>query len=515
MASFTRIKADGWTSSPVPTADDVNRWWEEAKRVRQAQRDPVKFEVGQVVRVDLPGRAYASSMLVESVDVMRERTISGVWLDGPGASYGLTVSLRSFGDRVELLSPAPQPADTWSNGESVARIEFCAHGDTSLRIVSEGEPFVGDVVAVARRLWEGGYRRVERSTASELRETMKDAAVQMTRLICGSEEAEKLRAAQRAPLPRAGDVYGDPNGTVVELRERDGQLYTEVLQSLITYPTLLEANDASMLAEMLREHGYRKVGEERAQEAKGEADEQLRARLEARFTQSRIDAVTPQSALDGFCIDRAADDLRKLAEALGAPELRAGMVIRDGVFRSAPQFGRVESTGRFMAMVRWAGQPRLSEYDIGSTRDLFNSGRWRIVDPDVRPLASLASAVAAIFATPDRETSRRYVDLAVRALRGEPFERAVQAALVGVCDIANLSPAEIAACIVALRHWEARRPFDRDLVNLKVRTNDWVRGGPWNRLQIECNGVLTSALGYAPKWDYDRIYFVYERARTS
>lgn len=83
---------------------------------------------------------------------------------------------------------------------------------------------------------------------------------------------------------------------------------------------------------------------------------------------------------------------------------------------------------------------------------------WR--EPDVRPMASLAFAVADIFAHPTRDTSRRYVDMAVKALRYEPFVKAVQATLISlVGDRVSVFPSasEIMATVDACRTWEHAR----------------------------------------------------------
>jgi hypothetical protein len=150
----------------------------------------------------------------------------------------------------------------------------------------------------------------------------------------------------------------------------------------------------------------------------------------------RIDASTPQSALDGV---------------------------------------RADSMGDITAVIKW-------------------DGRWCVVDPDVRPLASPASA--------DRAASRRYVDAAVASLRGEPFAGAIQAALVGLCERACPTAAEISACVAALRHWERRRPAARDL---SAPVLDRLRGEALANLRCE--------LGYAPAWDPGLLFSAYERAR--
>lgn len=112
--------------------------------------EQVNFEAGQVVKWrDASVARYA----IRSVEPDYVRC----WrLDNDDRFCGFQIS--AYGASFELVSPAPRAGDTWTSGESVARIE--ADG-AQLRIVSVGEPFVGDVVAVARKLWERGYRMVD------------------------------------------------------------------------------------------------------------------------------------------------------------------------------------------------------------------------------------------------------------------------------------------------------------------------------------------------------------------
>jgi hypothetical protein len=99
---------------------------------------------------------------------------------------------------------------------------------------------------------------------------------------------------------------------------------------------------------------------------------------------------------------------------------------------------------------------------------------WR--EPDIRPMASLAFAVADIFAHPTRDASRRYVDMAVKALRYEPFAKAVQATLISlVGDRVSVFPSasEIMATIDACHTWEHARgmiaPGKRTLSRAETR----------------------------------------------
>jgi hypothetical protein len=188
---------------------------------RAAQHAPAKFEAGQVVSFALLEHDANRALVVKRTDR------NHIYCEALDDSTQLLILSRiGYEGSATEISPAPIVGDTWSSDESVARVE--AAGER-LRIVTQDEPFVGDVVAVARRLWEGGYRLVSRarnadggwtvygvcgakkseieaamnaSTRDVFRETMEDAAVQMTRLILGSEEAEKVRAEQQRKRER-------------------------------------------------------------------------------------------------------------------------------------------------------------------------------------------------------------------------------------------------------------------------------------------------------------------------
>lgn len=546
----------------------------------------VKFEAGQVVRVVVAG-AGGDTYLVRAV--MDDGALHTQPLfDGSMDRLGVQPKYWP----VEVVSRTPRPGDTWTSGESVARIELNDSGVYSyarLRIVSEGEPFVGDVVAVARRLWEGGYRRVEREsvqvntdetkrlraeyerrgyvTLNDLKArglsydekqirhfgqqiesivklaaatglSTQDAADAVARvmdteltnhvreqaqkwigssLLC-SRALDSLVAAQTridstlseavaliadAQLPRAGEVWNNST-TAIELQECSQGLSTRVLVSAEHSP-LLHVGEARCAAEFLVQQGYKRSTADVAQAAR---------RCAQKNEQTAVESI--QRILDTTRAERATGDgLRKLVEPHGVvPELRAGMVVRRSKERDI-RFGRVTCVDAQYVVVRWTGIDEPAVHSISHAQRCIADGRWRIVEPDVAPLAALADAVAAIFAQPDHATSRGYVDIACSQLRGEPFAAAVRAALVGAAERVNLAPVEISACIAALRHWEAHRQFDRDLVALKLRTNDWYRGGPWNRLQCASNEVLVAALGRRPTWDYDSLYFDYERARPS
>lgn len=80
--------------------------------------------------------------------------------------------------------------------------------------------------------------------------------------------------------------------------------------------------------------------------------------------------------------------------------------------------------------------------------------------PDIALMASLAFAVAEIFAYPTRDVSRRYVDMAVKALQYEPFAKAVQATLISLIgDRVTVFPSanEIMATVDACHAWEYAR----------------------------------------------------------
>lgn len=552
-----------------------------ARKLRSEQCEPVKFEAGQVIGVDIYGDGNEAPLLVCKMN-------APVVTTNELRCGGVEVCLRPQEMVVSpaLLSPAPRAGDTWTSGESVARIELCAHGDTSLRIISEGEPFVGDVVAVARRLWEGGFRKVEirhRSAAqssADVIESMKARAEcakhegqQSVALLPGITPIERTpdggQRVTRNDLPRAGEYWKNAT-TMIVLRECLEGLHTCVIASEERWP-MQHIGNAEQTAEFLRENGYRRAADHarmaeqnpprvtgaaltalacerlNMERLPNESDEALRDRMARTLMpgmrsiwhrDNAIDRVRDcieqcaargdsvgdaarsiERILESARVDRATgDDLRKLAELQGVPELRAGMVVRwdrggfDGLW-----FGHVETANGAGVLVRWSSAQQSYKghqaYTPGAIRD-YLAESWRIVTPDVAPLASLANAVAAIFERPDLATSRRYIDTAIATLRGEPFSGAIAAALVGVAERTALAPVEIAACIAALRHWEARRPFDRDLRALQRRTGDRLRGGPWNRLQCECNELLAGIVGRRPDWNYDSIYFVYERART-
>jgi hypothetical protein len=119
--------------------------------------EQVKFEAGQVVRYGGRSASYVPMLVLGHEDDGRPRF----------EALGFGMVCISNAEPPEILSPAPCMGDSWTSGESVVCVELDDSGVSSyarLRIVSQGEPFVGDVVAVARRLWEGGYRRVERES---------------------------------------------------------------------------------------------------------------------------------------------------------------------------------------------------------------------------------------------------------------------------------------------------------------------------------------------------------------
>lgn len=419
----------------------------------EPQREPVKFEAGQVVRVVMHDRGRVTG---DTAKVVVKTTLSTFWCaDMRNLLYLHHYFVDSDCHNYALVSPAPRAGDTWSNGESVARIELCTRGGASLRIVSEGEPFIGDVVTVARRLWEGGYRRVDRASGTA-------AQGRAQEYLDGLRD--QVRAAFAGEPPRLG---------------------------------VASAADVQRMYEALRK-----------------VDEQLSARLKARFAQSRIDAMTPQSVLDGIAgdctwtpvmddrvphaghmaldstrVDRATgDDLRKLAEVHGVPELREGMALVDARDRARPRFGRIDGVYRDTGWVTivWLGTNEPDPYGLDNAVDSISAGRWRIVDPDVRPLASLANAVAAIFTRPDLATSRCFIDQAIASLRGEPFAAAVAATLVAAGD-RPMSPHQIAALVRGARAHESRRgevaPARRTLTDDQMRAC-WsaayeVSGGHW------------------------------------
>ncbi len=157
-------------------------------------------------------------------------------------------------------------------------------------------------------------------------------------------------------------------------------------------------------------------------------------------------------------------------------EIRDGMRILCGV-----SFGTILAV-RELWRVRW---------DLGGHSGLCTSataafyvkrGDWTIIDPgpskpepthavcarvarpagDISALKPFFDLVAAIYTTPDRETSRRYVEMAVKAIHDEPFAKAIQAVLVhatseGRFERDAMSPCRIMHMIDGARAWERRR----------------------------------------------------------
>lgn len=503
----------------------------------EPQREPVKFEAGQVVQTR-PMRSGGAS-----VDVW---IIAGGPADGyigyPSYAMNEPALRRTLTDENApmLLSPAPRRGDTWSNGESVAHIELCAHGDTSLRIVSDGEPFVGDVVAVARRLWDGGYRRVE---ATEARgparvkavhvngKTMPLPAFTQERL---SGDALTLFARAHFGLERLPSESDDT------LRER---MQGGLLPGIAPIATALVAQRASFAAvQQMNEARERQVAFDDACRrvawdfgvSSADADvairrlcaslpwssEQVFAAISAhddviwhelRKHFNRVGSKQPPQhvdcrirctdLLDSTRADRATgDDLSDIAEVHGVPVLRAGMVVHHDGRGACGAFGCITEVSAHEVRVRWPGSDDTYPYIKSTAETKLRRGTWRIVTPDLRPLASLANAVAAVFARPDLATSRRYIDQAIASLRGEPFAAAVAAALVASGDH-PLSPHQIAALVRGARAHEARRsevaPARRTLTAEQLS---------------EC---FTAGMRASEGEWYARLSHVYERARTA
>jgi hypothetical protein len=567
-------------------------------------REPLKFEAGQVVRATYEhGTPYTGVL-----DGERRETYHGhAWMFCGGDQAG-------FEDRIEILSPAPCLGDTWSNGESVARISADSH-TAQFRIVSEGEPFVGDVVAVARRLWEGGYRRVNPPTraaheaivkaavervvseavqkwadrgalvpaemmpkiewhdpcapAASMYETTRGLDEQIGRLICGP-----AIQAGSAPLPRAHDVYVNAN-QAIEIRGDERHVYTAVLHSKTEFPIML-SGDPEIVGRMLREHGFRRIDRGSLPDAMPSFEEMLgrdpiaQAMIEdrARWDQAKREAAVEMTriamgneaaslaehvaastlvmsdvAASSFVTDRGGNGNHLVADSMlsrveandaalwfvvpsresierarasaprlefiedNAATLRAGMVVRAGTGRVTARLGRIESMGDATIVIRWMGSSGPAGYHLPLARRALAEGRWTIVDSDVRPLAALAEAVAAVFATPNRETSRRYVDIAVRGLRGESFAAAVQAVLVAACErrdrwsSAERSPFEISMLIAGAREHERQR----GIVAPGVRS--------LNDAQLHAVCLAVAKCGRCVAWDID-LARIYERARA-
>lgn len=475
--------SNSWQSKGWGLAESYDR------KLRGEQREPVKFEAGQVLTW------RDTSVGVYLVNAVETDYIRCARLDNGDMYCGFQVS--AYGRHFDVRSPSPRAGDTWTSGESVARLELCAHGDTSLRIVSEGEPFVGDVVAVARRLWEGGYRKVLRVKHGEPapRDIAKGETIEVEiPLVPWSETQVNPRAAHEKQVrlcndaiayailgdaartcddpPRAGEYWKNAT-TMIVLRECLGGLHTCVIASEERWP-MQHIGNAEQTAEFLRENGYRRASEQARMTAQnaprlGEFkwqtayDDRVRdciAQCVERGDSVGDAARNVQRILDSLRVDRATgDDLRKIAELHGVPELRAGMVVRREPCENLKRvvFGRVLDRHGTDVRIHWLGDSGPWHYASTEVADFLHDGRWRIVTPDVAPLASLANAVAAIFERPDIATSRRTIDIAIATLRGEPFARAIAAVLVGVAERTALAPVEIAALVRGARAHERRR----------------------------------------------------------
>jgi hypothetical protein len=127
-------------------------------------------------------------------------------------------------------------------------------------------------------------------------------------------------------------------------------------------------------------------------------------------------------------------------------------------------------------VARWLAD---RDYRFVEVENACDAGNLEVASgsaPDVAPMASLAVAVAEAFAFPTRDDSRRYVDMAVKALRYEPFAKAVQATLISlVGDRVSVFPSanEIMATVDACHAWEHARgmiaPAKRTLRQAETR----------------------------------------------
>lgn len=439
--------------------------------------EPVKFEVGQVVRFNGMGAEFLVPAVVVDVG---PHAMDCSDVGNPVQIYAM--SIHGDGRRAEILSPAPRIGDTWSSGESVARIVACAdrfvegRAIPQLRLVSEGEPFVGDVAAVARRLWEGGYRVAKR--APSLEEMLaKDPIAQALLKQMESEREQRVkemfpdrstddepavRFHVSAPYPR---FFAECGSFTVELPPLAPGSYTLTMNAEARTATLRDADGALLPGitpiERMRDDG-RRVGR----------DDTPRPDYKWQTVHDDRIGCTRQTRSDPFCdiagrierildstrVDRATgDDLRKLAELHGVlPGLRAGMVVRDESRGAFGELGAITRVDDAYVYVRWSGGPDEHRVYTDGAMLRIRDGRWRVVTPDVAPLASLANAVAAIFERPDLATSRRYIDIAIATLRSEPFARAIAAALVAASD-EPLAPFQIAALVRGARAHERRR----------------------------------------------------------
>jgi hypothetical protein len=132
-------------------------------------------------------------------------------------------------------------------------------------------------------------------------------------------------------------------------------------------------------------------------------------------------------------------------------------------------------------------------------------------EPDIAPFQSLAMAVAEVCSTPTREASRRYIDMAIGAIRGERYAGAIKSVLVAMSDDRaeyGLRPKEIAVVIDACRAWESSRaalPF-----NNRRLTPDEVKFLK-ESAQLACFGRLSGFHGAVVA---NVVADVYERARA-
>lgn len=413
--------------------------------------EPVKFEVGQVVRVKLPERRHATVVLITCVDIGRE-LVHG--LDHASGSRAIVLFMDASLYATELLSPAPRVGDKWTNGESVARVS--ADPDTAqLCLVTEGDPFVGDVVAVARRLWEGGYRVARARSASE---SSADVLASMARAgvkkwsdrgTLGVSNAADVRERFAAFMPRDPDLSGASGAPAY--------LTLDYLKALV--PTHAEATARRMLTfdEMLASDPY------------------ARALIEDAHAGDLYSRVLVQ----------ADAEIKKAILGTSEREWQQQTAYPrevDGVFRDAlPRAGEVYQNATHTVRTR-----------VCADGDLRT--------PDARPFAALANAVADIFATPDLATSRRYIDMAIASVRGEPFAHAVAAVLVAASEV-PLSAHTIAGIVRGARSHERRRsevaPGRRELTDAQLS---------------KCSAAaFYDADGC---WD-ERLSRIYERARAA
>jgi hypothetical protein len=240
-----------------------------------------------------------------------------------------------------------------------------------------------------------------------------------------------------SPAPKSQQLWQKPGGADVRIVESNGAL--AVVER--NYGATLCHSNVVDVARWLAARDYRCVGQPRAVADEASKDDRTPVYVDGQLVGYAHDVGSPRTAV-----------------AFTLPALSPGQRIVSFSFNESVDPGRVV--------------PLPDEFfDLCS---LGHAAPSR--EPDIRPMASLAFAVADIFAHPTRDDSRRYVDMAVKALRYEPFAKAVQATLISlVGDRVSVFPTanEIMATVDACHTWEHARgmiaPGKRTLSRAETR----------------------------------------------